>query len=109
MYTDAFPYSIPQTKTERKGTLKMKLLKWFLFTLIALALLLVPLPMMAETAPAEQVQGLADQLTLQDISALNKGQEKVYSHNGRVTLVDGTCSPLPIKDAAQVVSAMRGT
>ena len=88
----------------------MKLLKWFLFTLIALALLLVPLPMMAETAPAEQVQGLADQLTLQDISALNKGQEKVYSHNGRVTLVDGTCSPLPIKDAedaAQVVSAMR--
>ena len=49
------------------------------------------------------------QLTLEDLGVLNGGEEKVYSHDGRVTFVDGTCSDSLVKnaeDAAQVVASL---
>lgn len=52
---------------------------------------------------------LEGQLTLDDISAMNGGAEKVYSHNDHVTFVDGTCTDHPVAgfdDAAGVVNSM---
>ena len=49
------------------------------------------------------------QLTLEAVSSLNGGSEKVYSHNGRVTQVDGTCSASLVEnsqDAETVVKSM---
>ena len=49
------------------------------------------------------------QLTAEDLSALNGGLEGVFSHNGRVTFVDGTCTEGLVEgeeDAAAVVNSM---
>lgn len=59
-----------------------------------------------ETAPESTLEG---QLTLAEISTLNGGEEKVFTHNDRVTMVDGTCADGPvesIEDAAAVVESM---
>ena len=58
--------------------------------------------------PQESI--IEGQLTLEDLSALNGGEEKVYLHEGRVTLVDGSCSDDPVEsseDAAGVVESMK--
>ena len=65
----------------------------------------------AESTPAETEAELEleGQLTLEDLSALGNGAESVFSHNGQVTLVDGTCTSGPVKnaeDAAAVVDSM---
>ena len=55
------------------------------------------------------VEVLENQLTREDLTALNDGAEKVYVHDGRVTFVDGTCSDekvLSNEDAADVVVSM---
>ncbi len=70
----------------------------------------------AFTGFAQDVQtvtetALEGQLTLEDIQALNDGNEKVFVHNERVTFVDGSCSKEPVKssdDAANVVLSMIG-
>ena len=49
------------------------------------------------------------QLTQEDIRALNGGEEIVYSHEGHVTFVDGTCTDSPVTnvdEAAAVVDSM---
>ena len=74
-----------------------------------------PMTAMAEEPVTEAAEEnaqesiLEGQLTLDDLSALNGGAEKVYTHNGCVTLVDGTCSDEPVtsmKEAFAVVSSM---
>ena len=55
------------------------------------------------------VEVLENQLTRENLTALNNGAEKVYVHDGRVTFVDGTCSDekvLSIEEAADVVVSM---
>ena len=57
----------------------------------------------------DQEGTLEGQLTLEEISALNGGEEKVFTHNDRVTMVDGTCADGPVKsmeDALTVVNSM---
>ena len=52
---------------------------------------------------------LEGQLTLEDLSALNGGEERVFSHNGHVTFVAGTCTDSPVtneEEAAAVVASM---
>ena len=80
---------------------------------LAFALAAGPLTAFAESAETEpetqdtQESGREGQLTLEDLSALNNGQEKVYTHNGRVTMVDGTCTDKQIRgfgDAAFVMA-----
>ena len=49
------------------------------------------------------------QLTREDLAALNGSRDVVFSHNGKVTFVDGTCSEDPVageEDAAKVVHSM---
>ncbi len=63
----------------------------------------------AETDPNKLETYFEGQLALEDITSLNRGTEKVYSHNGRVTFVDGTCTSKPVtspEDAAAVVNSM---
>ena len=64
-----------------------------------------------EAAAAEEAKATAVEggLTLEDLNTLNNGAEKVYSHNDRVTFVDGTCTDRPVtnvEDAAEVVDSM---
>ena len=50
-------------------------------------------------------------LTIDDLQALNNGTAEIFSHNDRVTFVDGKCTDEPVKsmdDAAQVVLSMLG-
>jgi Zn-dependent metalloprotease len=57
----------------------------------------------------ETVASLPGQLTLEDLDALNGGKANVYTHNDRITLVDGTCTPdlvTSMDDAAAVVDSM---
>lgn len=59
-----------------------------------------------EELPAVSLDG---QLTLEDLSALNGGEERVFSHNGRVTFVAGTCTDSPVtneEEATAVVVSM---
>ena len=81
---------------------------------VACAVLAGSMPVLAET---EQTNALPDiqkmmpdgQKTLEDLDALNGGKAKVYSHNGRVTFVDGTCTESSVtdeKDAAAVVDSV---
>ena len=59
-----------------------------------------------EELPAVSLDG---QLTLEDLSALNGGEERVFSHNGRVTFVAGTCTDSPVtneEEATAVVASM---
>lgn len=60
-----------------------------------------------ETALSES--SLEGQLTLEALQALNNDQAQVFSHDGRVTLVSGTCTEEPVKspeDAEKVVDSM---
>ena len=60
---------------------------------------------MAEDAPAENASA-AEALTLADIEALGA---KVYTQDGRLTFVNGSCSEEPVQsleDAAKVVSSV---
>lgn len=68
-------------------------------------------PVYAEGETALSVTALEGQLTLADLQALNDGKAVVYSHNDRVTFVDGKCSDKPVRsmdDAADVVLSMVG-
>ena len=54
---------------------------------------------------------LENQLSLEDLQALNDGKAEVFTHGDAVTFVDGTCTSDPVKnmdDAAQVVLSMIG-
>ncbi|MBQ6508033.1 MAG: M4 family metallopeptidase [Flexilinea sp.] len=54
---------------------------------------------------------LENQLSLEDLQALNDGKAEVFMHGDAVTFVDGTCTSDPVKnmdDAAQVVLSMIG-
>lgn len=73
---------------------------------LACVILSVPFLVFAETDAAKADEG---QLTLDDLDALNGGAGNVFSHDGRVTFVDGTCSESPISnqdEAAAVVDSM---
>ncbi len=79
------------------------MMKWrsLLSLLLAAALLLGSVGALAETAAS-----LSGQLTLEDLEALGA---TAYTHDGRVTFVDGACTDAPVKstaDAARVVDAM---
>lgn len=45
-----------------------------------------------ETGTAAEAVMPENQLTLEDLTALNNGSEQVFIHDGRVTFVDGTCT-----------------
>ncbi|MBQ8306926.1 MAG: M4 family metallopeptidase [Blautia sp.] len=50
------------------------------------------------------------QLSPEDISALNSGAEKIFSHDGRVTFIDGTCTDKPVtsaEEASAVIDSVR--
>lgn len=67
------------------------------------------MPAYAAETETEQTAVLEGQLTLEDLSALNGGEEKVFIHNDRVTQVDGTCIDRKVEssaDAAEVVESM---
>lgn len=78
----------------------MKRRKSLLSLLLAAALLLCSVGGLAETA------GLSGQRTPEDLKALGA---TAYTHDGRVTFVDGACTDAPVMstaDAAEVVDAM---
>ena len=103
----------------------MKKWKRILSACIACAMVAGTLPVLAESVPSgtepetaaefetnqEPAQEMIreGQLTAEDLSALNNGTETVYTHNGSVTFVDGTCTDKPVvssEDAAAVVDSM---
>ena len=60
-------------------------------------------------ADAAGITAREGQLTEEAIHAMNGGTEKIFSHNGQVTFVEGTCADGPVKsaeDAAAVVDSM---
>ena len=64
---------------------------------------------MAQEAAVQTAVQLENQLTLENIQALNDNAAKVFTHNDRVTFVDGTCTAETIQnieDAAKVVDSM---
>ena len=76
-----------------------------------LMLILLAVLLLWTTACAESASALIDagQLTLQDLQVLNGGNVNVYTENGRVTFVGGTCTAETVtgeEDAARVVDAM---
>lgn len=82
-----------------------------LMLLLMSALLLVPV--LAGTAAAQEaaVLELTGQLTVDDIQELNEGSARVYSHDGRVTFVDGSCTKDTVNtmnEAGEVVVSMIG-
>ena len=84
----------------------MKSWKQLICAGLACVMLSVPFLVFAETDAAKADEG---QLTLDDLDALNGGAGNVFSHDGRVTFVDGTCSESPISnqdEAAAVVDSM---
>ena len=61
----------------------------------------------AEAAVSAPVQG--NQLSLEDIAALNSGMSTAYFQNGQLTFLDGACTSDPIKsmeDASLVLDSM---
>lgn len=61
-----------------------------------------------ETLTVEAIR-LENQLTMEDLQTLNHGAAEVFSHDGRVTFVAGTCTDVPVKDldsAAKVALSM---
>ena len=73
------------------------------------AMLTAPLPALAAETEAAADTGLVWQLSLEDLDTLNDGAEKVFMHDDKVTLVDGTCSDdlvTGVDDAAAVVDSM---
>ena len=90
------------------------MMKKIISLIICLSLIAVPVYGAEDAAPqtemeTEQESTLEGQLTLEEISALNGGEEKVFMHNDRVTMVDGTCTDGPVesmKDAAAVGESM---
>ena len=60
-----------------------------------------------ETVTLGETNG--SQMTMEDLAALNGRPDAVYSHDGKVTFVDGTCSADPVtgqEDASEVVASM---
>ena len=60
-----------------------------------------------ETVAVDTV--LENQLTVDDLQSINNGDVNVFSHDGRVTFVDGACTDAPVlsmEDAAKVVVSM---
>lgn len=79
------------------------------FLALFMTLVLLCSSAIAETAAAAPAQG--EQLTLEDIQALNDGKAKAFFQNDQLTFLDGTCASTPVKsveDAAGVVSSMIG-
>ena len=79
---------------------------------MACAMIAGSFPAYALTDPTEAETEVIPpgQLTLEDLKELNHGKGDVFTHNGRVTFVDGTCTPDPVKDgedAAKVVDSMK--
>jgi len=88
----------------------MKKILRVLAMLLALILAMSATASLAEAveAPAAAT-ALEGQLTLADLDRLNGGAAKVYTRDGRVTFVDGTCTEGPVADinaAGEVVDAM---
>ena len=82
-----------------------KTIKRALAVLLALILALGATAAFAETG-SNAAEG---QLTLEALDALNGGAAKVYTHDGRVTFVEGACTDEPVtsmEDAARVVADM---
>lgn len=82
-----------------------------LLSVLIAALLLfsfvIPVTAEGETLTLEQ----KTVLTMEDLQQLNNGTAEIFSHNGRVTFVDGKCTDEPVNsmdDAAQVVLSMLG-
>ena len=68
------------------------------------------LPALTESAPAAESLP-SGQLTLADLEGWNGPDLAVYTHDGRVTFVDGACTDQPVatmEDATAVVSSMMG-
>ena len=73
------------------------------------ALMLMCASVSAETAVS--VHAPENQLTLEDIQALNGGKANAYFDNDRLCFLEGTCTPDPVKtagDAERVVASMTG-
>ena len=73
------------------------------------ALMLMCASVSAETAVS--VHAPENQLTLEDIQALNEGKANAYFDNDRLCFLEGTCTPDPVKtagDAERVVASMTG-
>lgn len=89
---------------------------YYLFLTFALVMgCLLPasviMPAAAQTETAVLEQGLENQLTIEDIQALNNNEAQIFTHNGRVTFVVGSCTDKPVTDvdeAANVVLSMVG-
>ena len=66
---------------------------------------------MAVTETAGTEFRLENQLSLEDIQALNDGKAEVFTHDGAVTFIDGTCTSDPVnsmEEAAQVILSVIG-
>ena len=77
------------------------------FIAMILVLALVCSAAFAETAAVSPA--LSGQLTVEDIQALNGGAANIYTQDGQVTFIDGTCASEPIKsveDAGRVVDGL---
>ena len=77
----------------------------------ALAMLLALIMALGATAAFAETGSNAGegQMTLEALEALNGGAAKVYTHDGRVTFVEGACTDEPVtsmEDAARVVADM---
>ena len=84
----------------------MKSWKLLICAGLACVLMSVPYSVFAEENPAKANES---RLTLDDLNSLNDGAGNVFSHDGRVTFVDGTCSESPVsslEDASAVVDSM---
>ena len=46
------------------------------------------------------------QLTPEDISAYNNGKEMIFSHDDRVTFIDGTCTDSPVMNAEEAAAVV---
>ena len=90
----------------------MKKLMRVLAALLALILAMAATTSLAEALPAAEAPvttGPDGQLTLTDLDRLNGGAAKVYTRDGRVTFVEGTCTDAAVTDmgaAGKVVAAM---
>ena len=79
--------------------------------LLALVTVMMLLCASVSAETAAPVHAPENQLTLEDIQALNGGKANAYFDNNRLCFLEGTCTPDPVKtaeDAERVVASMTG-
>ncbi len=79
--------------------------------ILAILIAAVMLFSMAGAETLKVVFDMNDQLTLEELQALNNGAAEVYTDKGCVTFVNGTCTSAPVRsteDAAAVAKTMVG-